>query len=97
MHSNNSYRNLKFEIVADVLFVGDSCRGNKINYSVSGSGKPLILVHGFGMFLSDCAVLNLEIIFNSSISMAYVHCHKLLQLHNVGSILLTKEYIINCG
>ncbi|KAG0593561.1 hypothetical protein KC19_1G338900 [Ceratodon purpureus] len=23
-------------------------RGNKINYSVSGSGKPLILVHGFG-------------------------------------------------
>ncbi|CAK9881637.1 unnamed protein product [Sphagnum jensenii] len=23
-------------------------RGNKINYSVAGSGKPLILVHGFG-------------------------------------------------
>ena len=31
--------------------MGGSCRGNKINYAVSGSGKPLILVHGFGMFL----------------------------------------------
>lgn len=29
-------------------FLADVCRGHKINYSVTGSGKPLILVHGFG-------------------------------------------------
>ncbi len=36
----------------------DDCRGNKINYSVAGSGKPLILVHGFGKYLSLCSTFH---------------------------------------
>jgi hypothetical protein len=36
----------------------DGCRGNKINYSVAGSGKPLILVHGFGKYLSLCSTFH---------------------------------------
>lgn len=43
------------QIVADSFTSGwvGACRGHQINYSVSGSGKPLILVHGFGRFLLD--------------------------------------------
>ncbi len=31
-----------------VLVDGD--RGDKVNYVVAGSGKPLILIHGFGNY-----------------------------------------------